>query len=652
MNATFKSLHVIDGGVQFADGTVQTTASSGGSVPANITADSITLAGNAGNSVTMATNTALCFDGATCSTQSYWDGSQLFFNAGSLGTENIEFDIASASALNLTNTLITLYHPLKFTNPTFEDSNASPHFTFTSLGPNTYEDSDGATATVAAHEFKTLNGRTTGGALLFKIDNGTITSKWSLDKDGNSAQPGFATVSSGVITPVIEDTGTISRVQTPVNGGSTYTSNLAAGSTSTNHLFNTNAVTRTAGKLFEIDNNASAQFSVDFSGNLDVTGTSKFHNYFMDVNSSKRIDAFTGNTTLFIDGQSSAASTTPAYDFQTKVSRSAVATTPLLQIDNGTTAQFKFMADGNMMNSTGIEDFNSVPRINFQYQTAQTGNQYNDTDASATSTAVPHTFTTRTARTTANLHLVEIQNGATTKWSVDKDGNTNQLGSLKFGSNGNVLDSAGLARFNFGSGSGIAYKADLPAASTSSDHVFGSSVTRTAGNLLEVDNLAALKFSVDFAGHVTVASPGSVDTQFIRDNTPTNRIVLGNGTNSLYIDAAPAGSASYAHEFQTGSARTTLPIGLHRFDYASTLIAVIGAVSSSQGFIRLQVGSTLPTCASSGSYILEGTEVIIGGTGGSLTKDCVCTFDGTTSKWLNRFNPTDRTGTTTTCPAS
>lgn len=58
--------------------------------------------------------------------------------------------------------------------------------------------------------------------------------------------------------------------------------------------------------------------------------------------------------------------------------------------------------------------------------------------------------------------------------------------------------------------------------------------------------------------------------------------------------------------------------------------------------------STLPTCGS--GQFGEGTLFPVAGTGGTTTKACFCTSDGTTFKWRNLLNPSDTSGTTTACP--
>lgn len=66
--------------------------------------------------------------------------------------------------------------------------------------------------------------------------------------------------------------------------------------------------------------------------------------------------------------------------------------------------------------------------------------------------------------------------------------------------------------------------------------------------------------------------------------------------------------------------------------------------------VRIQPQSALQTCGS--TAVAAGTILPIVGSGGVEQKMCVCSYNGTAYKWINLFNPSDRTGTTTTCPAS
>lgn len=69
--------------------------------------------------------------------------------------------------------------------------------------------------------------------------------------------------------------------------------------------------------------------------------------------------------------------------------------------------------------------------------------------------------------------------------------------------------------------------------------------------------------------------------------------------------------------------------------------------NDTQGY-RFTCKTALTTCAVGN----EGTIFPICGTGGALTKQCMCTGDGTTYAWRNLLNPTAGAGTTTTCPAT
>jgi hypothetical protein len=70
-------------------------------------------------------------------------------------------------------------------------------------------------------------------------------------------------------------------------------------------------------------------------------------------------------------------------------------------------------------------------------------------------------------------------------------------------------------------------------------------------------------------------------------------------------------------------------------------------VNDAQGF-RVTCKTALTTCASTN----EATVIPICGTGGAVTKQCLCTGDGTTYAWRNLLNPAAGAGTSTTCPAT
>jgi hypothetical protein len=73
-------------------------------------------------------------------------------------------------------------------------------------------------------------------------------------------------------------------------------------------------------------------------------------------------------------------------------------------------------------------------------------------------------------------------------------------------------------------------------------------------------------------------------------------------------------------------------------------------VDTTYGFQNKCRASLGATCGSSNAP--ESTAISVCGTGGARTQDCVCTYDGSAYLWINRFNPSDRTGTTTSCPAT
>lgn len=70
-------------------------------------------------------------------------------------------------------------------------------------------------------------------------------------------------------------------------------------------------------------------------------------------------------------------------------------------------------------------------------------------------------------------------------------------------------------------------------------------------------------------------------------------------------------------------------------------------VNDADGF-QVACKTAITTCTSA----LENSEIPVCGTGGALTKRCVCMGDGTTYAWRNLFNLAAGAGTTTTCPAT
>lgn len=591
-NATFKSVTVGDGGILFSDGTRQTSASSGGGVPTDITAQSIALSGNAGNSVTMAINTALCFDGAPCVTQSYWDGSQLFFNAGD-STANIDFDIGSVSALNLSNTVATLYLPLKLAGGVpgeIEDGNGTVRLNLASIGTSTYTDAtSSAAATTVGHEFKTAVARTGAGTTVFQIDNGS-SGVWFADKDGNTSQAGAGTFSGGVKSTQYMDPLGTEHLAMGTSSGNTYTSTLATGSTGTDHKFNTTAGTRTAGLLFDVQNNSTSKFNVDSSG--VVTAAAQFStagqveaSQFEDTSNAMRLDVSSTPSIYRSTNAASSGTTVIDHEFRNSNTRT-VAGSPLLQIDNGSTAVFDFDKDSNLIFRGG------APSI------------YTGTGASAGARRIA----------------------------------LNTSGTIGNAFNGNVLDVNGNIANTFGNITTLTASTDYIAGFCAGDATSCSTgnakiLIDKLGNIIPISNGQSLGGSNTFgqvkATTVTLGANGGAASFGWASTTETIFTNLG----TLYlIPNASWWTTTFIGEPVTNKSFQGV------YTKTQQLFPLLAAGAASTGI----------TCAAG----VELQRVGIAGDATHGSQDCECINYKGTFQWRNLMNPTDATGTTTACPAT
>lgn len=219
-----------------------------------------------------------------------------------------------------------------------------------------------------------------------------------------------------------------------------------------------------------------------------------------------------------------------------------------------------------------------------------------------------------------------------------------------------VLDSGGLTRISDAPGSTL-YVDNLIAASVNASHDFNTRVTRTAGDLLKVSNNGTSKFHLDYQGSGTftgnlsatgvVTATGNLWTNEILDTSGVERMFWTAGASgSQYYSGLGGSSTGIDHLFRTnGTTRSGGWLGVFsNVGFAKFLVDYNGsireAVFASDGALKL---------CSSGE---EGLLSTVGGSGGALTKYCICTWDGTNAKWLNLLNPSVRTGTTSSCPAS
>lgn len=147
------------------------------------------------------------------------------------------------------------------------------------------------------------------------------------------------------------------------------------------------------------------------------------------------------------------------------------------------------------------------------------------------------------------------------------------------------------------------------------------SVTGTAGAFGITLNNANISPVITYSTSGTVR--GYIGAVFANDalaaGTAAGGMIIRSQDKPLYISLNGAGSQTVQYSFGTGGAFFQKP-------------------------------GTLPTCDST----LEGTRVMVAGSAGALTKDCVCTYDGTTARWVNTLTNSGGTGRgdTTTCPAT
>jgi hypothetical protein len=169
-----------------------------------------------------------------------------------------------------------------------------------------------------------------------------------------------------------------------------------------------------------------------------------------------------------------------------------------------------------------------------------------------------------------------------------------------------------------------------------------TALANASARLLTIYNATTEKLWVDKTGAIHFPGIGvNVGATFMTANQ-----------RACWADSYGNNCASYltweSDQFTIGAnAHLGLSMGSNYFIYNGSSVPI--RINNQQG-LRIQPQSALQTCGSASAP--EGTNIPITGGSGAYTKDCLCITDGTTSKWVNRLNPSDRTGTTTTCPAS
>jgi hypothetical protein len=171
-------------------------------------------------------------------------------------------------------------------------------------------------------------------------------------------------------------------------------------------------------------------------------------------------------------------------------------------------------------------------------------------------------------------------------------------------------------------------------------------------------------------GAADASNPGAMTTAaqtFAGDKTFSGKVIMGVSDTMLCL--TPTCNVTIASSFSgtrlrlSGSALIELTSG-QVFSFESSFQGSNSYLDNASPGYPLKINDTdgaaiipqssLGTCGSGsgGTTLPEGTILPILGSAGALTKMCLCTNDGTNRIWVNLLKPTDRTGTTTTCPAS
>ena len=172
----------------------------------------------------------------------------------------------------------------------------------------------------------------------------------------------------------------------------------------------------------------------------------------------------------------------------------------------------------------------------------------------STGTAFGVILDNRTAFVTAGDRLVSVRNAGAEKLLIDKDGNIGSNGPQTITAGGKVQLNTIQGQFAFGSvGDGVlsiggsnkslALWGNRTAGDSGIDIILNSTVTRTAGKLLSVQNNAAEKLSVDFNG--VINGPGITYSagNLLLSTTATNADIVikgsataGDSSSDVYVD--------------------------------------------------------------------------------------------------------------------
>lgn len=229
------------------------------------------------------------------------------------------------------------------------------------------------------------------------------------------------------------------------NGGVTCVSGLAAGSASTDFIYNSTN-TRTAGKLVDVQNNTSSRFTIDFLGSVIHTQTAQ-------------------------------ATGTPV------------------------TWQSTAGAHTNLTASTEVSDINFNLARTVQWATGALATQ-----RAVVIQAPTYAFVGATTVTNAATLAISGPPIAGTSATLT---NTYSLwlqsGDIALAGGRVVFTAAGSSSIITIPNNSLTYQSGLNAGSTSADHIIKGTATRTAGSLVEVRNNNTARWNISYTGGMVVA---------------------------------------------------------------------------------------------------------------------------------------------------
>lgn len=305
---------------------------------------------------------------------------------------------------------------------------------------------------LAAPYAVTLPGALPAGPRIVTLDSaGVLAAAWNVD--------GATVQVAGNLLQAINVTAT------GVNASATIRGNRAAADAGADVVVNSQA-TRVSGLLLTVQNGGLDKFSIDASGNLWLRSTAMLGVVAVDADSP-----------VTLSGNRNAASTTSDVIVSTRATRTLGY---LLDVQNNGTSALSVNFRGTLVSAAVVSaGIGTIVTSVVNNGLAFFGNK-NAADAGA-----DIVFTGQATRT-AGL-LLDVQNNGVSKVGVQFDGQVRLSGVATV--------------FAAGANASATLQGNRSAADAGADIILTSAVTRTAGNLLDVQNGGASQWSVNYAGH-------------------------------------------------------------------------------------------------------------------------------------------------------